>query len=104
MQRPFLERFLPKACLQYVFRTSVEQELLRKPKRPPHEFDLALAIFVEENNRLDRIGSDVLPRLEIDLFKTGAHHKGVCDALLIGAATIASGIPTGVTWKPFGLK
>jgi hypothetical protein len=57
---------------------------------PPHEFDLAIAVFVEENNRLDRIGSNVLPRLKVDIFKTATDRKGVCDTLLIGTKTIAS--------------
>ena len=72
---PFFERFLPKSCLHDFFRTSVEQQLLWNSKRPSHEFNLSFAIFIEENNRLDRIGSDVLPRLEVDLFKTGANRK-----------------------------
>jgi hypothetical protein len=72
------------------FRSGVEQEFLWNPKRPSHQFDLSFAVFVEENNWLDRIGSNVLPRLEVDLFKTDAGRKGVCDALLIGTTTIAS--------------
>jgi hypothetical protein len=51
---------------------------------------LAIAVFVEENNRLDRIGSNVLPRLEVNIFKTVTDRKGICDALLIGTKTIAS--------------
>ena len=87
---PLLEGLLPESCLHDVFGTSVEQELLRKPKCPSHKFDLAFPVFVDQDNRLDRIGSNVFPRLEVDLFETGADRKGICDALFIGASAIAS--------------
>jgi hypothetical protein len=58
MQRLFSNDSFQKGCQHSVFRTNVEQELLWNPKRPPHKFDLALAIFVEENDRLDGIGSN----------------------------------------------
>ena len=47
-----------------------------------------LRTICERMSRALELSSTI--RLEVDLFKTGADRKGVCDALLIGTTTIAS--------------
>src|SRR6202041_3909572 len=59
-------------------------------KPPTHEFELAVAVLIEGDDRLHGTGRNIVIRAEVEFIQTGSYLEGVGDALLVGFPAIAA--------------
>jgi hypothetical protein len=84
------ERVLPEIRLGNAFGTRIEEKPVGEFEPPAHHLDLTFAGFVNENNGLHGLRTQVVARGEIGVFKTGLHLEDPRDLLFVGLAFEAS--------------